>query len=541
MTHTPILTAADHEHFLEHGIVIIKNVADTAALRDALAGFEGKSYTGTVGAADYKPVQPEGLPRCYGPRFAAALSELFGEPHAISPKFAGGDMPRPHEPEKAATWKLEYAHTDDDYPTPMPAGWALGSFLFLTPVKPRGGGFIYFEGAYRRYRQIMSHNPWALKKDASDPIYSGPPTEFLAEPGDLLLFHHLGGHTGSTNVADPTTRHALLSRHHPANRVVPGSKPFEQMSTIEKANSTRYLRHRFGDSYVLPKFVVNAETDRAFHTGFSGDGGRLLTVAPYHFAGKAWLFYVQSDNPSRVRVRSSDDWVRWHGESAIDTGLASVDDVSFYQRERTVYFAASGQGGTAVFASEDFAEWRVVAKLTDVAGLCGHYSTDYGTKVASGFYALTRRTGTSSVTANWAKTFPDALAASQNTLSCSAPEGTRLAGFTTAPTLGEGMFAMVLDVVAGNGVSEPFVMRGSDSVVFAAPPVPLAFDCPTPPRHIRVYHRARDYWLVTFMRSDAGSERMFWGVIDWSVSPLKLTEVRDSASMRGAMEIVGLF
>jgi len=60
------------------------------------------------------------------------------------------------------------------------------------------------------------------------------------------LFQHLMGHTGSDNVSNPVTRHALLNRWVPKGvRIAPGEKPFSQMATIEKANSVRYLEHKF--------------------------------------------------------------------------------------------------------------------------------------------------------------------------------------------------------------------------------------------------------------------------------------------------------
>ena len=55
------------------------------------------------------------------------------------------------------------------------------------------------------------------------------------------------GHSGSVNVGSEQTRHALLNRYHPTSRLAPAPdlEP-EQMSTLERANSARYLRERFG-------------------------------------------------------------------------------------------------------------------------------------------------------------------------------------------------------------------------------------------------------------------------------------------------------
>ena len=55
------------------------------------------------------------------------------------------------------------------------------------------------------------------------------------------------GHSGSVNVGSEQTRHALLNRYHPTARLAPAPdlEP-QEMSTLERANSARYLRERFG-------------------------------------------------------------------------------------------------------------------------------------------------------------------------------------------------------------------------------------------------------------------------------------------------------
>ena len=126
-------------------------------------------------------------------------------------------MARPHQPD--INWGAPTAHVDDSYPTLMPNGWAIGTFIFLTKVRSHGGAFIYYSGSPLRYRQGMAQSYHSIKEVAAASQYSGPFKEFLAEPGDVLFFHHLMGHTGSDNISDATTRHALLTRWR-ANSVV---------------------------------------------------------------------------------------------------------------------------------------------------------------------------------------------------------------------------------------------------------------------------------------------------------------------------------
>lgn len=174
----------------------------------------------------------------------------------LSPTSGGYDMSRPlvsaeADPEEfAAALAGSFsdtvvtsgrAHCDDAYGTLMPQGWALGSFIFLTPVESRGGCFIIYPGSHLRYRHAMGTvGPGGYKGIA--PEYSGELHEVVAQPGDAVIFHHLMGHSGSVNVASEHTRHALLNRYHPSVRIAPAPDlSLEDMSTLERANSVNIL------------------------------------------------------------------------------------------------------------------------------------------------------------------------------------------------------------------------------------------------------------------------------------------------------------
>src|SRR5262249_34228658 len=61
-----------------------------------------------------------------------------------------------------------------------------------------------------------------------------------------------------------------------------------------------------------------------------------------------------------------------------------------------------------------------------------------------------------------------------------------------------------------------------------------------PPRRVRVYTRARHYWLVTYTRRPAGEERLFWGSIDWEREEPILEELTGTAALREALAVVGV-
>jgi hypothetical protein len=93
---------------------------------------------------------------------------------------------------------------------------------------------------------VGQRGPGCLKGAA--PRFGGELHEVLAEPGDCVLFHSLMGHSGSVNVAAPHTRHALLNRYHPTRRLEPlaSDEDMMSMSTLERANSARFLSEAFG-------------------------------------------------------------------------------------------------------------------------------------------------------------------------------------------------------------------------------------------------------------------------------------------------------
>lgn len=185
----PVLRPEDHEHFLEHGFVVVKNSIPPEIIAAAVKALERKSFEGTPGMVGYKPVQGSEVEACTTDKIHQAIAELLGTEYPFEPRRGGSDMPRLHQPD--AEWHTPTAHVDDDYPIFMPDGWALGLFIFLTPVKTRGGAFIYFPGSYLRYQRLMSKTSQALKGYTAKVKYSGKFYEFLAEPGDALLFHHL--------------------------------------------------------------------------------------------------------------------------------------------------------------------------------------------------------------------------------------------------------------------------------------------------------------------------------------------------------------
>ena len=532
----PILTPEDHAHFLEQGYVVLKRAVPPDVVAAAVAFLEGGDHQGTPGAADYRAARGQSVEACMTDTIQDALAELFGpaNPHARARH--GDDMPRPFRPQ--GEWPAPRAHVDDDYPTFMPAGWAVGVFVFLTPVRPQGGAFVVFPGSPRRYQQALSATPSAITSLARDPALAGDWQEFLAEPGDALLFHHLLGHSGSDNVRDPRTRHALLSRWHPQGRLVPGDKPFGAMSTVEKASSVRFLRDTFGATFQFP---APPPGDAAALRGGFAPGDGLAAHDLLHFGGRTHLFFVDGGQPAAVQRAWTRDLADWQPAQALPPFPEAIHSLSLFARGADVLLLASGAGGTHLRLSHDLETWEDLPTAPDSRAASGHFNTPFGSKVAHGQVLFSvPADAPGQIRCRWSRTWAETAASENPVPVAAAPPGGAFAGLTVAPTFGEQRFALVADVrQADSEETRPFYAVSGDSARYDGPLRPLPFDAPSAPQGLRVYARARDYWLVTYRRPEAGQGRLFWGAVDWQAAP-RLEEIRTADALRGALAAVGM-
>ncbi len=543
-----VLLPEDHDSFVRHGFLILKNAVPPETVAAALETLESGTFQGNPGAADYQPVRAATVDDCVTPTIRGAVAELFGPAYPFTPA-RPGDMPRPYEPD--ARWKTQDVHADDDYPSLMPAGWALGLFIFLTPVRSHGGAFLYADGSPQQLRLILEDNPEWLHFYRSRLDIVAAAQEFLAQPGDALLFHHLLAHAGSNNVADPTTRHALLSRWHPQRRIVPGGASFERMSTIERANSARYQAQLTGDDSHLPILRVDAHTDEALRRGIETQGG-IRTHAVLRFEGATHAFFVDEASPGAVRHEVSRDWVAWEPDEVPRIGTSGDGDVvrslSLFHGATEVLLFVGLDGETprvVVLTSRDLRVWLPVAELPDTLSAAGHFTTDYGSATVRGDVVLVVPAGApSTVQARWGRNWAEAPRWDGPTTvyEDKATSGGTIVDAFVRPTLGEEWFALVADVQEGDtsSASRPSYSLSRDSARYVDSLQPLTYSASTPPRRIRRYASARRYWLVTYLRDVDGQARLCWGAIDWERQSVALQEIATAQELREALYTVGL-
>lgn len=528
-----ILTSEDHEQFIETGYLILRRLIPPDVVRAAVATFE-------AGLQD-TPDGKDAVTRCTTDRMLDAIGELFGTAYPFTRRQGGANMKRPYEPE--ASWPTPAAHVDDSYPTMMPGGWAVGSFIFLTPVRTQGGAFIYFPGSYLRYRRIMADACHCIKGAAAEIEYSGPYREFLAEPGDVMLFHHIGGHCGSTNIADPNTRHALLNRWHPERRIVPGEKPFNKMSTIEKVNSVRYLANRFSlDLHVHPA-PINTAVQAALHDGIGG-WTTLRTYAILHFSGRAHLFFVDGATPSVICHWTSADFLSWTDAGIVSVSATSVGALQIHQYTLEVVLAVTDTAleRTRLYTSNDLATWDFQSEVEGLkTGTPWYIYPEYPSKIAGGQSLFTvPASEPNQVICRWGETWKAAGQWETRSMAARTAAGEPVRDVTVAAYMGDSQCAIIADVDDENtGETRPHYAMPKDVAIAETALQPLPYDGPAPPRQIRLFNRARGYWLVTYLRKQHGQDRLFWGAIDWTADAVMLKALSTVEAFNEAKQITG--
>lgn len=514
-----VLRPRDHRDFLKNGFIVLKGAVPKKAAAAAAAFIEARLAKRRADDASLLFVAGPEIDACATKTALAAVAELFGE--EVSPPPRGSRaLAVPRRPRPGATWSAPFAHTDVDYPAIMPEQWAVTMFVFLTRVGSKEGAFISFAGSANRNRLLAATTPGALKALEGLPRYSGSHAELRAEPGDVLLYHHLLGHCGSENVAGAVTRHALKRGFHPRARLAPGAKPFARMSTIEKANSPRYLAALLGEKYPSPRTEPAARVSRALREGdaLSAD---CAAHAVLRFDGRTWRFHADKRDRSVIRISSTASWSQWKEEGRLDLGPGTAHAIHvFHQGPEVVLFAGVAGGTVRVFKTPDLKTWSEAEPAPDLRAASGHFLGAYGT----GADALVR-VGVSA-------SRPGEILCRETPVA-ELPRGVAARDAFMAPVLSEVSFALVVEA------TRLLYSLSPDGAAFPGPFTPLG-SAESAPRQLRVYARARNYWLATYLAARGGRDRMLWGFIDWERAPARLEPITTAAALNAALEIVGL-
>jgi hypothetical protein len=353
------------------------------------------------------------------------------------------------------------------------------------------------------------------------------------------------GHAASVNTSNPQTRHVLDLRFGADLPVDPGEKEFEEMSTLERANSLRYLASRFGDGFVLPQVSDDVATASALRAGFAA-GSPVTAHVAFRWEGPTYIAYTSADAPETITLARTTDWVSWESAATIASPVGVVRSLHFDARYGATLTVA-GESASAILNTEDLDSWRQVTKVRGLRLLRQRYVIQKNcAKGARGqvcFYIDPARADQ----VRWRSASKDENSDQginlfagvgcwpSDGVACTLPDGASIEDALITATRDTSQFAFVADV-AGSPVFE--VSEFIDH--FTGDVRPLRYDTDTPPRQIRIYERARDVWLVTYLRQHADDVRVHWGVIDWTAEQPGVREVTTGNALREGLCQVGL-
>eukprot|EP00747_Dinoflagellata_sp_TGD_P069534 gnl/TRDRNA2_/TRDRNA2_156165_c0_seq1.p1 gnl/TRDRNA2_/TRDRNA2_156165_c0~~gnl/TRDRNA2_/TRDRNA2_156165_c0_seq1.p1 ORF type:complete len:618 (+),score=65.72 gnl/TRDRNA2_/TRDRNA2_156165_c0_seq1:168-1856(+) len=560
MVGPPVLSSEDHAYFFRHGFII---------LRGAVSPEQAEKMATVLETArqERKPPAKGALPSLDLRQIHAALGELFGPGRRFGPAerhtWFGHDMPKPvqqpsdgPQPSDVGIALEGNAHIDDSYPTLMPQTWALGSFLFLTRVRHRGGAFIVYPGSWLLNRKVLGAHVRAVT-----PQSLGEPVEILAEPGDAIIFHYLLGHSGSKNVADPCTRHALLNRYYCTTRFENlCDLPFEQMSTLEKMASARYIRHSVGDGFCMQLPPSNASTLALHGVDLAG----AQSYAVIHLAGQFLLLYILAEAPHALFQMKSTNLCDWMPAPApvlpsVGKGSETVpfSTVQLYngfranQEGEAVLSVTDVSGNVFLFSSLDGDTWQPLATKAPSSRTATPWWASSvwprPSRMATGkMLYYVPRNSQNELMCMWGDTWdlisPASTDCTSKVLAAPAP----IDDVTVDSRFGDFACALVVDLARADestGRAHYAVPRHSDWEHPKHPTQlhPLVGHGNIPLRRLRVLSRGRSFWLVTFLarRPDGDTERMYVGTIEWAEEPPTVRFVRMLQDLEAAFAAVG--
>jgi len=224
MTSSTPLADEQIQHFKKHGFLILKNLLDQFSIdqwrkqiwRELEASLnQPESWpTEKSGLDDYQYDPPESAFAHY-PALASIIQQLGGGNFA-----AGGGTPIIRWPELGRSWELPQSGHIDAYGGYW-APFMIGATTYLYDVEPKGGAFIFWPDSHHVAHRYFRQNPTQvdgsfMKKEGFswDVFCDNPKTggqEFVADAGDVVLWHSYLTHNGSTNVND-SPRMALFAR-----------------------------------------------------------------------------------------------------------------------------------------------------------------------------------------------------------------------------------------------------------------------------------------------------------------------------------------
>ena len=241
--------------------------------------------------------------------------------------------------------------------------------------------------------------------------------------------------------------------------------------------------------------------------------------------------------------------------------MLDMDDeigcVQLHQYDLDAVLAVTDASGVCQLSvSQDMLQWQSLSQLSDCMSVTPWFVyAQYPSKIAAGraLFLVGDQTDdladdkvaapcgpSGQVNCTWGTDWHEAALWETRSVALHVPAGAEVEDVTIAAHVGDSACTFVMDVCEADGhASRPWFVQPSDVAVADEVPGPLPFDAPSTPRRLRIVNRARNFWLVTYLRMQETEQRLFWGVIDWAEPDPCLRELSRPDAFTRARSTVG--
>jgi hypothetical protein len=198
-----ILSPQQHQFFTDNGYILISNLVPETIV-DAAAARLSELYEGNM----FFGVKDPAFAACYTEKLCAAASQLSGDEGDFSTYYPVTGALAIVAQTSDRAWQTPPPHIDHAlerdnfhvFPRPM----RLASMFYLSDVRPHGGGTVVWSGSHKIIENLAKNDTekytrmFHLNNDLHL-LDLGEPRELTPKRGDVLFYHYLCAHAGSTN------------------------------------------------------------------------------------------------------------------------------------------------------------------------------------------------------------------------------------------------------------------------------------------------------------------------------------------------------
>ena len=518
-----MLRPEDHDRFLKDGFLHLPGLLSPDLVESLLSSLTDASSVDCPSRSSTK----EALEASVTPELLEAVGDLFAP---MKFKVGWGPVHKPRVFEPGVLWGMP-GHIDNHYPTIMPVRTIVSAIIFLTAVRSRGGAFCVYPGSHRTNRELMIQGYGEFLAERWD-----KPTgmvELPAAPGDVVLFHYLLGHSASRNVADPVTRQALVVRFHQEPTGTPTLPISDVESTLGKASSTKAM---LPSGAARPVATPEPPTD-----------SDVVTHVVLRLGGSVHYLWVDASDTTVVRHHRSEDLREWCEEMPLLVpGKGGINALSLSTSPTGRLLAVSRADGTYLMKSGRELQWDYMISLPlEARPVALFWASRFATRRLAEtilYWADNRPSpgGPALVHAVSAPRWEELeLDKRKMTSVAQRHDLAIIREIIIEPTISNVHYALVLEGSLAGGERAILASQSSEVSNFNDFH-PLQYDGTTVPTSLRVYDRAADYWLVSYLRVVAGSRLPRWGAIDWTDQGPVLREITSVTDLSSAYRRIGL-